>query len=165
MSVSFLHNKRNILSFVFTDHGCRMAFFSPLQSNPLLLSCLLGLKPANTQPQLAVFSTSSHTLSCGAHFIRSAKVEVMITMCNVSFSKGSLWGIFLIERDMQNANRKLAALLATWLHVYSFSSIYRPMTNECPKHFRHSATDLVQATSLIKLKRTLILRKTGNFHR
>lgn len=65
---------------------------------------------------------------------------------------------------MPNASWLLHWLL--WLHVYSFSPIYRPTTNKCPKYFRHSVRDLVQAASPVELKAALILRKTPDyFHR
>lgn len=61
------------------------------------------------------------------------------------------------EGDMQNAKCQLVAPLATWLHVYSFSPVCRPMINKCDKYSRHSERDLVQTASSVELKGALIL--------
>lgn len=66
------------------------------------------------------------------------------------------------EGDMQNPKCQSIAPLATWLHVYSFSPVCRPMTNKYPKYSRHSVRDLGQIATLVELKGGLILRLLKN---
>lgn len=82
-----------------------------------------------------------------------------------AFGKGDFEGSSL-EGDTQNAKCQLIAPLATWLHVYSFSPVYRPKTNECPRYFRHSVSEVMQAASPVELKGAHTLRRThDDFHR
>lgn len=66
------------------------------------------------------------------------------------------------EGDMQNAKCQSIAPLATWLHVYSFSPVCRPMINKCPKYSRHSVRDLGQTAAPVELKGALILTLLKN---
>lgn len=66
------------------------------------------------------------------------------------------------EGDMQNAKCQSIAPLATWLHVYSFSPVCRPMTNKCPKYSRHSVRDLVQTATPVELEGDLRLQMTSS---